>query len=336
MRIEREGMLKRLKLVSLGISTHGVIDQSNCFIFSGGRVAAFNDEILVRAKVPGDFEGAVSADELISLLEKFPDDEIEMIQDEDRGQLCLKGARRKAGIPLQNEIHLSLGDVPKPSGWAELPTGVFDHLQNAARVCGKDDVWNMTTCIHMTPDLVEACDNHRLFRIEIETGVSEEIFLSGSSVYALNSLCPSKVAAADGWCHFRVPGGVVSIRCRDSAEYPDLEKLCDVDGTSIRLPAVLKPAIARARITSEGVGNTTRISVTVQKDYVTIQSRSGKGWYKERVETDYTGPRLAFDVHPDLLVQILDRSREVVVDDKRMGGRLGDAQFVIALMSPSE
>ncbi|KKK61366.1 hypothetical protein LCGC14_3015070, partial [marine sediment metagenome] len=94
MKVERQKMLERLKLVSLGISTKGVIAQSDCFIFSGDRVFAFNDEIMVRAKIPGDFDGAVSASELISLLEKFPDDEIEMIQDKERGQLCLKGVKR--------------------------------------------------------------------------------------------------------------------------------------------------------------------------------------------------------------------------------------------------
>jgi len=336
MKIHRMTLLKKLKIASLGLSEKGIVEQSECFIFSDGKIFTFNDEIMVRVRGYDDFNCAIPAKDMITLLEKFPDEELDISQSHDKGELLFVGKNRKAGLPYFEEIVLSVKDVPKPKGWIDLSEEVFQYMKNAALVCGNKETWGVTSCVHITPNVIEGCDNHRLFRAKVDTGIDAELFIPATGLYSLSKVEPIKIAVDDNWCHFGVKGAIISVRCREFKEYLDVEKICKVKGGELVLPKALKSVVSRAKVTSEGMGFSTRITVELKKGCILVQSSSGRGWFKEKIKDKYKGPGLIFDVHPDLLDQVLNLSGGVIVGKNRMCVKMGDALFIIALLQTKD
>ena len=57
--INRELFLEQLESVQPGLSTREIIEQSSCYVFRGGEVITFNDEIACSQKCDIGIEGAV-------------------------------------------------------------------------------------------------------------------------------------------------------------------------------------------------------------------------------------------------------------------------------------
>lgn len=108
----RKDLLKRLKMAQVGVSDRGILEQSECFVFTDGRIIAFNDEVLVNTKGLKGIEGAVRANELILFLERYPDKEVTV--EIDQSKLKVKGKRRQANLTLERKIRLPFITVPKP------------------------------------------------------------------------------------------------------------------------------------------------------------------------------------------------------------------------------
>ena len=82
MKIDRKKLLQELKTVSGGLSKNEVIEQSDCFAFKGGEVMTFNDEIACRVKTCLDIVGVVHGAELLGILNKMKEEEIEITLDD--------------------------------------------------------------------------------------------------------------------------------------------------------------------------------------------------------------------------------------------------------------
>ncbi len=120
-RVKRENLLKQLEAVSPGLSAKEILEQSSCFVFKGGEVLTYNDEVACRADCPlPDIEGAVPAKPLLAILAKLPDDDIDVAIDE--GKMIVKGKGRKTTIPMEAEVLLPVDNIDKPGEWKKLPS----------------------------------------------------------------------------------------------------------------------------------------------------------------------------------------------------------------------
>jgi hypothetical protein len=316
MQIDRKKTLSTLKLLSIGLSAKELLEQSNCFVFSGESAVTFNSETLCRTKSPFDFDAVLIADDLIKLLEKFPDDELEIIKRE--AEVVIKGARRSAGLTTTAEVHLPFDSVPKPEKWLKLADGVGAMLQQAARTCGTDETQIRTTCVHITPKLIEACDNYRLFRATLDTGITEEILIPASGVKALKGLDIVRVSVGKEWAHFRTKDNLdISIRCYHDSYHQGLDKILKVEGHKIKLPDNLGEIIARAEVMQIG-GNDPEITLLLEPGELTLSARKESGWFKERKKINYSGDVLTFKINPEFLIEILVQTRTVIVNEKQM------------------
>lgn len=100
-KIGRENLLRTLEYVSPGLSTRDIIEQSTSFVFKGGQVITYNDEVSCRGPSGLDegLTGAVRADKLLDLLRKLPDDELDIgLVD---SEFNVMGSRKESGIPLE-------------------------------------------------------------------------------------------------------------------------------------------------------------------------------------------------------------------------------------------
>ena len=334
MKVNRKSLLEWLKFASLGIAKQGeTIEQSNSFVFTEGELITFNDEVMTRSKNPLDITGAVLATEFLRLVEKFPDDELDItIKGEE---VIIKGTRRSAGVTRLADIHLPYDAVPVPKKTFKLDDRTLPMLLQAARTCGKDVTQELTMLVHVTPKIVEACDNFRMFRATLPTGFPAEGLMTASSILLLETLTVKRVGMGDGWVHFKLgPGQSISLRCSAGKYHENIDGVLDIgEASETTLPDDLEAAITRSLITMSD-NEDPNIRVTLTKNKLMVESRKAEGWYKETKSVKHTGGDLSILIHPKFLVDMLKRTKKIQINPSRMKMEADGIEFVVAMIVP--
>lgn len=333
MKIARGSLLSRLNEASIGLSSKEVLEQSNSFVFKDGRLTTFNDDIMVRVASPLDFDVVVNASDLMGILAKIPDDEITIVLKDGELRIKSPSKTRAAGIGCSTEVALPLDAVPTPGKWFRLAEGINGIMQQAARTCGNDEARYLTTCVHATPKRIEACDDERMFRVDLETGFPDEVLIPAASVHELERIEISRVAIGKGWVHFKTTAGAeISIRCSHEKYHPNVDDILKMNNpVKLVLPAELGDTIERAEV-FHTAAFADKIGVRISNNELTITSRKENGWYKERQAVAYKGRELAFEIQPQFLVEVLARTRDVLVDDRKMKIANDKVQFIVSLL----
>jgi len=352
--IQRSRLIARLQRVAFALSKRGIVEQSDAFIFRNGCIEVFGGDLYAKVLGLEGIDLVVPSVDIIDLLDRFPDKEVDIAQKGD--ELVFKGHRRAGGIMGTRDVKITSTDLPQPKKWLSLPRETLDYLTTASGVCGSEENFGSSTCVHISPDVLEATDNYRLFRWKGKTSFSDEIFLAASCIDPTNYWKVSGAGWSSGrsmqgffqhcgfdqfsmlkrWCFFKSKRLVLGVRGIQLEKYPDLAPVCkSKGGTPIELPKQLRSMIHRAMVTAEGVGYATRVSVDLcsAKKKGKIASKCQTGWYRETFSIDYTGPDLAFEVHPKLLANIMDYSCAVVVHENRIVAKTKELTFVIALQN---
>jgi hypothetical protein len=337
MKINREMLLNALRFARLGAATRGeTLEQSNSFVFVEDKLITFNDEIMTQSPSPLDFTSAILADELLKIIDKMPDEELEV--ESKGGEVHVKGAKRSAGITSFKEISLPYDAVPPPGKWSKLGDGVLNMLQQAARTCGRDVTQELTTLVHVTPKMVEACDNWRLFRADMETGFPEECLLPAASVLQIATLELKRVSINEGWAHFRTSAKqTISIRTSKEKYHSGLDDLLNIgESQEVNLPKNLSDIVSRT-VVMMNAEEEPRVSIKLKPEQLTVESRKDTGWYRERKRIKYNGDEMEFEVNPKFLVELLQRTHKVHVSKRhRIKLEADGVQFVVALVKKTE
>lgn len=333
MKVNREELLESLKFARIGLSLKKeTLEQSNAFVFTGTNLFTFNDEIMTASRSLLDITAAVLADEFLKLLAKIPDDEVDISM--KGGEVIIKGKKKEAGITCFAEIGLPFEEVPRPEDWNNLDEKTGKMLQQAARCCGSDVMQELLTMVHVTPKMVESCDNSRLFRAEFKTGFNKEVLLPGASINALRSLKLKKVSVVDGWAWFRDErGGEVAVRCSYQKYHDNLDALLKVgDSEEVSLPGNLAEIVQRAEVMNDTSHNA-MVEINLSDGELTIKAQKDSGWYREKKRIKYEGNPVNFRVNPHFLIDVLERTRKVkIAEGKRMKLEVDGIQFVVALV----
>lgn len=330
MKIDRQDLLGVLNVASVGLTPREIIEGSNAFVFTGENLVTFNGEILTRVKSPLEgVKGAVPAQDFLKMLSRFPDDEVEVTVKGE--EVRIKGKRREAAITRMKDVTLPVDDIPTPEKWKELSPALMGTLLQAARVCGRDETQPRTTEVHVTPELVEASDNFRLFRSVMETGLKKEVLIPASSLETIGGLVMESISQRGGWVHFQTKSEhVISVRC-SKAPYPDLSTLLELENAKkITLPGNLTDVLSRAEVMHETAGDAL-VSVAIEEGKLTLKAQKESGWYRESKKIKYEGDPLRFSVHPKFLEDVLTKTRRVLIGGNRMRIEAGEAVFVVSL-----
>ena len=334
MKVNRKEFLVLLTEAQIGLSKKEVLEQSNCFVFTEGKLVTFNDEIYSASESGMDFDAIVIADDLMKILGKMPDEEVDINLKGD--EMIVTGKKRSAGITCAAELHLPFEAVPVPGKWGRLKPEFHGFAKQAARTCGSDETQYKSTCIHVTPEHVESCDNHRLFRAEGETGFKEPILIPASSFSALNGLTLKWVSVGEGWVHFTTSTKqVISLRCSHEKYHDGLESLLSINGEEISLPKNLAEMIERAEVMNKS-GYDSRISIVIGGGKLKLMSRKDGGWFKEEKKVSFKGDDISFQVHPQFMAEVLERSHKVTVGQNKLKIESDGVQFVCALDMPED
>ena len=309
MRQDREELLRKLEAVSAGLAVKETVEQSSCFVFKDGRVITFNDQVSCSIECSIGFEGAVAATPLLNLLGKLAEKEIDVSVAD--GEILVKGKGRLSGITLEAKIQLPIDAVEKPEDWNKLNPEFADAI-GVVQECASKNVNNFhLTCVHITSEHVEACDNFQLCRYPIDTPcIENDCLVKRDSIKHIIGLGMTEICVTKTWLHFRNPSGLVLSVRREISDYEDLDKILSTDGTPTTLPGGLAEAVEKAEIFSAENSENNVVLVELRKDQLRLRGVGVNGWYEERKDVKWSGEPLSFNIAPKFLVAITERTND--------------------------
>jgi hypothetical protein len=332
-RVSRTDLLQALEAVQPGLSSTDVLEQSASFVFRKGKVITYNEEVYCRAKspLPPAVLGAVPAAPLLAVLQKIPDDELDVSTAE--GELRLAGKRRRSGVRMA-EPQLDLSAVDRPDGWRPLPDRFTDAVQLVQECAGRDVSQFLLTCVHVHPDYLEACDNDQFTRYLLKTGAAAPFLLRRDSVKHICKLDMTEVAETEGWVHFRNPDGLV-LGCRRYAEdYPDLSGFLEFHGERMTLPRDLDKAAELAAVFSAENKEDDAVLVRLRDGWLQVKGVGASGWASDTKKVRYHGPVLEFRVGPAMLAQIANKHNDCEIGAGCLRIEGGKWTYLASLAAP--
>jgi DNA polymerase III sliding clamp (beta) subunit (PCNA family) len=316
-RVNRELLIRQLESVQPGLSPREIVEQSSCFVFKDGRVVTYNDEVACSNTCCLDAVGAVQAEPLLAILQKLPEEEIEVTTED--GELRIRGKSRRAGLHMEAEITLPVDSIEVPADWKTLCDGFAEAISIVQTCAGKDESKFCLTCVHITPKYIEACDNYQVSRYRMKTRFTEDALVRRNSIKHIVSLGFTEFCETKNWLHFRSGEGLV-LSCRRFLEdFPDISGMLAGSGTPISLPKGLADAADAANVfSSEGAEDDDQVAITLSPGKVRVKGVGVTGWYSETKKVQYDGEELQFLISPKLLIQLVREHSECEVGSNRL------------------
>ena len=316
MQVKREELLKLLETLTPGLAQREIVEQSNTFVFTKERIFTYNDDIACSCPSPlKDVEGAVPASDLVAILQKLKDKEIDISQDDS--VLILTGKRCKSGITMNTEILLPV-KYQKKGEWKPLPKN-FKEAVDTVKNCASSDASKFAfTCIHIMPKHIEACDNKRAARYDIKTNFEKEVLIRASSLQHVISTDVTEFLEKGNWIHFQNSAGFQISCLRFIGEaYQDLEKVLNRKGVEVVLPITSIGAITCAEVFSSK-NEENKLVIHLKGAELQISSQGNSGWFWEKKKVKYTGPDISFTITPKLLIDLLEHDNHCEIHENKM------------------
>lgn len=310
-RMNREELLRTLEGVSPGLAAKELVNQATCFVFRGGHVHTFNDEIACKAPVPTAMSGAVPATRLLDLLRKLNEESLDV--GVEGGELRVKGTGRRSGIAMEAEVLLPIDsiEVPGAADWRPIGPEVLDAIELASQCAATESDAFYLKCLHFTPTGIEACDNYKAIQCRVTVPVTEPVLVNAAGGKHLVGCGMTEMAASRNWLHFRNPIGL-SISCRlyREAYTVPMAQLVALTGTAARLPAGVVEAVDKATVFSEAGDD---VGFDLKAGKLRVRTRSVDGWYEEQQDVEYAGEPVSFLISAKLIKACLGHSNEILI-----------------------
>lgn len=318
-RVNRVAFAEMLARVEPGRSTRNFLEQSSCYIFQGGWVSTFNDEVCCRTKTdfPDEVEGAVQGRHLKDTLDGLTDEEVTVSV--EGPEFRLTTPRKKAGIRLEREVRLPVDQVETPESWTPLdnPDAFAKAVKLVTETAGKDEEEFMTVCVHVTPSALEATDRWQASRYEVATGFQAECLVRAKSLRAAGALDITKVGETPNWAHFRNKALVISVR-RHVAPFQDLAQHFAFTGQPVDLPRGAVEAAKLGGVFSADDKDNNKVFVFLEDGRMRVRGEGANGWAEAEPECGYAGPPVSFRISPKTLEDIVKDHQRCEVSPSKL------------------
>ena len=317
--IDREELLLQLESVQAGLSSREVMEQSSCFVFQNGKVQTYNDEVSCKQDCDLEMTGAVQAEPLLGILRKMSEQTI-MITNTDE-ELIVEGKNRKAGIRMEAEVLLPVDQIEQPTDWKNLHDEFTEGIQIVIQCAGDDASQFRLTCVHLTPEFIEASDNFQVSRYTLETSFQESTLVRRDSIKHIVELGMTQFCETESWIHFRNPANLV-LSCRryadEANDFPDLGPIIDFHGEPPSLPTGLVEAVEKAEVFSSESTDENQVLISLKAGKLRIRGEGNFGWFTEVKKLKYKGDGLSFRISPKLLSDLVSRHNECEITSDRL------------------
>jgi DNA polymerase III sliding clamp (beta) subunit (PCNA family) len=341
MKISRADLLEQLQSVRAGLSQKDLVEQSSCFVFKGGKVITFNDEVSCTRECDIGLEGAVRSKPLLELLGKLQEEILDFVietadsdseSDGSAVQLKIVGKNRRSGIRLDSEIMLPLDAIEPPEKWRKLPEEFVEAVSIVKHCAGKDSSDHFcTSCVHIAPGAIEATDNYQMARFTMNTGFKSPLLVRRDAIAPIADLGMTSVSETSSWIHFKSSTGL-TYSCRKYVDkFPDISKVIQGDGQKVILPKTIAQAIDVAKIFSAENADNDQVRIELSDGKVRVTGKGNSGWYTEVRKATYKGPKVVFDIPPTLLLDIVSRHNECKIAPGVLRVESGKFSFATSL-----
>lgn len=305
----RKNFLTALNKVLPGIAQKEVIEHSHCFLFSDGRVGAYNDEICVSTSYDLGTTCAIPHREILNLLNKTKDEEITIEPKET--ELMIKGEKFRSGITLIKEIAIPTEFLNVDVKFKKLPTDFLQGLGICIFSCAKDNIFSN---IHCKGNIVESCDNYRATRYKMKTKVADDLLVPATAARHLIKNAVISYGIKDGWLHFKDKEDMV-FSCRLAKDrYLSLDEFMKIKGIKVTMPTVLTEIIGRSEVFSLDESGHELIDVIVVGKKVIVGSRNDQGWIKETATIKgEQAKKMKFSINPKIFTEILKITNRAIL-----------------------
>jgi len=317
-KINREELLKALSKLGSGLSEKQVLEQSDSFTFSDGRVYTYNDEVWVSIPCQVEGEFSVKSKELLSILGKLKGEQSK-VEARDT-ELYIRDGKAQSGVVLNKEIAIPVKELKKDKKWQDLPDGFADGVVLCSHSCSKDMSKPVLTCIHIKGDYIEACDIYTLTRYTM-SGKMREIIIPSDIVKELERNDFQEYSITKGWVHFKDEDNLIFSSRTFKAKYPDLTELLEMDeGFDVELPKELVDLLSKASVFSKSkYEEDNLVDITMSSKRIVVRGEGKSGWFEEKsVIKTKIKEELEFTVNPNSLSQVLKLNRTVNIQDNKI------------------
>lgn len=311
--MNKKELLEAIEKVKPAITTTSLTEQNNLILFNKKSVSSYNDEILITSIINTKIDGAVPANELITLLQKMKDETIKVVQKDN--VLEIIGKTTKAKLKMST---LSFPKTKIPDKWKKLPEEFIKGLNYCKFSLAQEG--NILNNLFVTKDNIISSDNYRITQYTLDKELTKKNFLIPSStINPLVSFKPTSLSIDKLWVFFKNKNdGIFCIR-NNGEKYPDIESILNnkVKGIKIKLPDSLKESLLRTKILSDEdiVTGNRIINITIKEGKLICYGECAAGNIYETVDIDYDGKDIKFAVVPDFLSEILNNTNNMTVGD---------------------
>jgi len=319
MKINRQQLTDALAKVKPGLANNEMIEQSTHFIFDDKIIRTFSGEMAITHQFETGLVGAVPAKEFYSLFTKIPDEQIDATQDGTK--FIFKGKGRRVSFNIDPDIRITNIEAagPKSKVWMKLPENFCESIKYCSFSVSRNMTEPEMTCVAIDDHEAFSCDRVRATKIVMETNVDEPFLIPGAVAQILNNYNPHLYYLDENWLHF-INKEKTTFSCnRMDREYPfeAIRGVFEFDGKKIQLPSGLKEVLDRSKILVSNELDEKETSITFAKGKVVCEASGIFGEIMEETESDYKGNDLKITIHPELLMEILQRiSTAIIGEDK--------------------
>lgn len=321
-KINRLELLSALREVQPGLSNKEIIEQSSSFIFNDTSIWSYNDQISINHNFATGLKGAVKADKFMKLLEKIPNDELEI--KEVKGKLKIQANKLKATIKIDTDVKLMPIKVPKTSSkkWKELPNNFNEGISFCAFSASKNMIRPELTCLWIEEDKITSVDGFRGTVFNLTSDIDQDFLLPAGPAVELAKYNPEKAVVENGWIHFMNDQETTfSIRTYADIEYPETEKYFEGTGAEVELPEGFIDVIQRAStLLSDDFDLDRFVSLIITEDKIVCKGEGNSGWVQEEKEIEYDGENIDVKIHPVMISEVLKYNRNIIIDNGEESG----------------
>jgi len=242
-------------------------------------------------------------------------------------KMIISAKRKRAEITKQLEISSPIDTIEAPKKWVPIAEGFIEAVDLVKEVASSDQNTFVLTCIHITPELIEAADEFQVARVVLPTGMQGESLIRRDSLRHICALDLTKISETSRWLHFKNKEGLrISCRKANDLSYVPVNECLAIDGaTETPLPKSLGEMCDRAEVFSAEHPDENMVRVEFCSGRVKIRGKGVKGVYTETKKVRYDGPKIAFHITPKLMSSLAARYDTCSLSAEKI--RVGDDHF---------
>lgn len=316
MKVNRSDFLYALTQVKPGLAKNDFIEHTDHFCFLNDMIVTYNDHIQIAIQYKTGMTGAVPSKELYAVLNKIPDSEIEIEQNENK--IVIRGKRKKAGFVFSdiNEVlKEALIHESRLKKWRRLPEDFTECLRLCLFSVSKDISKPILTCISAKEDSMLSSDNIRVTKKQMAGTIPDELLIPGDSASELVKYEPIKYCKTESWIHFQTQSGIIFSSRTIDGKFPNVSKWMRVDGITVKLPKTLPEIISRCKALLD---QDNLISLTLSKGKLLCKSTNQKGYYEEESRVIYSGATIDITVNAEFMAQIISIVRKATLGENTL------------------